>query len=43
MDLRVSIWGMNHDQTIDAVEHFCRDYMNNYLRAVATQVEPKEE
>lgn len=43
VDLRVSIWGMNHDATVDALEYFSRDYMNTYLRAVATQVEPKEE
>jgi len=43
VDLRVSIWGMNHDLTVDTVEHFCREYLDGYLRAVATQVEPKEE
>lgn len=42
-DLRVSIWGMDHDATVDALDYFVRDYMNAYLRAVATQVEPKEE
>lgn len=43
VDLRVAIWGMNHQQTVDALELFVRDYMDGYLRAVATQVEPKEE
>lgn len=42
-DLRVAIWGMDHDGTVEAVDHFMRDYMNSYLRAVVTQVEPKEE
>lgn len=43
VDLRVSIWGMNHDLTVDALELFVRQYMSDYLKAVATQVEPMEE
>lgn len=43
VDLRACVWGMNHDSTVDALEFFCREYMDGYLRAVATQVEPKEE
>mgnify|MGYP001201357597 CR=1 FL=1 len=43
VDLRVSIWGMNHEQTVDAVECFCREYLDPYMKAVATQVEPREE
>lgn len=42
-DLRVSIWGFDHEATVDALEYFVRDYMDSYLRAVVTQVEPREE
>jgi hypothetical protein len=42
-DLRVCIWGMNHSLTVDAVELFYRKYLDGYLRAVATQVEPQDE
>lgn len=41
-DLRVCIWGMNHDLTIAALELFIRKYLDGYLRAVITQVEPEE-
>lgn len=43
VDLRVCIWGMNHDLTVDALEDFNRKHLDGYLRAVATQVEPQEE
>lgn len=42
-DLRVSVWGFDHEATVEAVELFVRDYLDNYLRAVVTQVEPREE
>ncbi len=40
-DLRVSIWGTNHDLTIKGVDLFLSDYLEAFLRAVATQVEPE--
>lgn len=42
VDLRVCIWGMNHEYTVEAMDHFIRQYLDGYLRAVATQVEPQE-
>jgi hypothetical protein len=42
-DLRACIWGMNHQLTVDALELFVSKYLDGYLRAVATQVEPEEE
>jgi hypothetical protein len=42
-DLRVCIWGMNHDLTVDALELFTRKHLDGYLRAVATQVEPQDD
>ncbi len=43
IDLRASIWGRNHDTTVLALEYFVAQYMDGYLRAVATQVEPRTE
>jgi len=43
IDLRVSIWGIDHSRTVDALEAFVRRHLDDYLRAVATQVEPREE
>jgi hypothetical protein len=43
IDLRVCIWGMNHDLTVDALELFTRKHLDGYLRAVATQVEPQDD
>lgn len=40
VDLRVCIWGMNHAWTEKAVGLFIEHYLDRYLRAVATQVEP---
>jgi len=40
-DLRVSIWGTDHDLTCKGVDLFVRDYLDPFLRAVATQVEPE--
>ncbi len=42
-DLRVAIWGMNHDMTVNALEFFIRKHLDGYLRAVVTQVEPLED
>lgn len=43
IDLRVCIWGTDHRLTVKGLDLFTRRYLDNYLRAVATQVEPKEE
>ena len=39
--LRVAIWGADHDLTTKALELFTSRYLDAYLRAVATQVEPE--
>ena len=41
VDLRVCVWGMNHEMTVGAVNYFAQHYLDSYLRAVATQVEPQ--
>lgn len=41
IDLRVSAWGVNHQMTIRVLEVFIEKYLDSYLRAVATQVEPQ--
>lgn len=41
VDLRASIWGRNHQTTVEALDYFVAHYLDGYLRAVATQVEPK--
>ncbi|MBI1338562.1 MAG: hypothetical protein GC164_16585 [Phycisphaera sp.] len=38
--LRVAVWGMDHDLTVKALELFTERYLDAYLRAVVTQVEP---
>ncbi len=43
VDLRVSVWGMDHQLTVHALDQFVERYLDAYLRAVATQVEPKAE
>ncbi len=40
VDLRACVWGMDHDLTVEAVELFARRYLEGFMRAVATQVEP---
>ncbi len=42
VDLRVCVWGADHRLTVAAVDVFCEQYLEGYLRAVATQVEPTE-
>jgi hypothetical protein len=42
VDLRVCVWGMDHQLTVQAVDLFMEKYLDGYLRAVATQVEPQE-
>lgn len=39
-DLRVLIWGSNHDLTVKGLDLFINQYLEGYLRAVASQVEP---
>jgi hypothetical protein len=43
VDLRASVWGRDHKLTVHALEQFVLHYMPGYLRAVATQVEPRTE
>jgi len=43
VDLRVSIWGMDHASTVKATQRFIRHHLESYLRAVVTQVEPLSE
>ena len=40
VDLRACVWGMDHALTVQAIELFDQRYLENILRAVATQVEP---
>ena len=42
VDLRVCVWGRDHQRTVQATNHFIDTYLDKYLRAVATQVEPRE-
>jgi len=42
-DLRASIWGSDHALTSKGLDVFCRQYLDDFLRAVATQIEPREE
>lgn len=41
--LQVGIWGTNHELTAKGVELFCDRYLEGYLRACVTQVEPEIE
>jgi len=40
VDLRACVWGMDHELTVEVIELFCERYLDGYLKAVATQVEP---
>ena len=40
VDLRVCLWGPDHQRTVEALEIFVRRFLDGFLRAVATQVEP---
>jgi len=42
-DLRVCVWGSDHDLTVKGLQLFNRRYLDGFLRAVATQVEPSED
>jgi len=43
VDLRVCVWGMDHEQTVHALDMFDAKYLDGYLRAAVTQVEPQED
>lgn len=42
-DLRVCVWGSDHDLTVKGLQLFNRRYLDGFLRAAATQVEPSED
>lgn len=42
-DLQACIWGTDHDLTAHGLQLFVDRYLDGYLRAVATQVEPRAE
>ena len=42
-DLQACIWGTDHDLTAHGLQLFIDRYLDGYLRAVATQVEPSAE
>jgi hypothetical protein len=43
VDLRACLWGMDHKTTAAVLDVFVQKYLEPYLRAVATQVEPMAE
>lgn len=43
VDLRVCVWGMDHEMTVHALDMFDAKYLDGYLRAAVTQVEPQED
>ena len=43
VDLNVCVWGMNHELTVESLALFERRYLDAYLDAVATQVEPRRD
>lgn len=43
VDLRVCVWGMDHELTVHALDMFDEKYLDGYLRAAVTQVEPQED
>lgn len=42
-DLQACVWGTDHDLTSHGIQLFVDRYLDGYLRAVATQVEPRSE
>lgn len=42
-DLQACIWGTDHELTAHGLQLFIDRYLDGYLRAVATQVEPRAE
>ncbi len=43
VDLRVGVWGMNNDLTAGALDLFTNKYLDAFLRAAVTQVEPHDD
>jgi len=43
VDLRVCLWGLDHERTRQAVHLFIARFLDGYLRAAVTQVEPRAE
>lgn len=43
VDLRASIWGMDHKLTVQALNRFVEKHLSDFVRAAATQVEPLAE
>jgi hypothetical protein len=43
VDLRVCIWGTDHALTRRGIDLFVERYLDGFLRAAVTQVEPQEE
>ncbi|MEM1107442.1 MAG: hypothetical protein AAGH99_01995 [Planctomycetota bacterium] len=43
IDLQACIWGTDHELTTHGIQLFIDRYLDGYLRAVATQVEPRAE
>lgn len=41
VDLRVCVWGRDHERTAAALAVFTQRFLDGYLRAVVTQVEPE--
>jgi hypothetical protein len=41
VDLRACVWGRDHEQTVAALNLFTQRFLDGYLRAVVTQVEPE--
>lgn len=42
-ELRCCLWGTDHDLTARGVDMFLKNYLDEYLKAVVTQVEPSTE
>lgn len=43
VDLRVCLWGVDHERTRQAVSVFAARFLDGFLRAAVTQVEPQAE
>jgi hypothetical protein len=42
-DLRAAVWGVDGQHTAAAIDLFARKYLNDFMRAALTQVEPHDE
>jgi hypothetical protein len=43
VELRACVWGMDHELTVQALSLFRSQYLDGFMRAAATQVEPKQD